>query len=103
VLAALLQGPSAEEQRRGIRSLIPPAARLLRTEVQGSTAYVSFSDDFQYSEFGVEGYVGQLRQIIWTVTEFSNLRDVQFLIEGRRVDYLGEGVWIGSPLNRESL
>jgi spore germination protein GerM len=102
-LRALLGGPSAEEQRRGMVSLIPKGVRILNATVRGSTAYISFSEEFQYNTYGVEGYVAQLRQIIWTATEFSNVKDVQILIEGNRVDYLGEGIWIGSPLGRESL
>ena len=51
----------------------------------------------------MEGYAGQIRQIVFTITEFPNIKSVQILIEGRRLDYLGEGVWIGSPLGRESL
>jgi spore germination protein GerM len=70
--------------------------------VRGNTAYLSFSDDFMLNTFGVEGYVAQLRQIVWTVTEFQNVNDVQILIEGRRLDYLAEGIWIGSPISRSS-
>ncbi|MDR3124205.1 MAG: GerMN domain-containing protein, partial [Treponema sp.] len=67
-----------------------------------STAYLSFSEDFQFNTYGVEGYIGQLRQIIWTATEFPNISDVQILIEGRRIDYLGERIAIGSPLGRDA-
>jgi outer membrane biosynthesis protein TonB len=101
-LNALLAGPNAEEQRRGLVSLLPRNTRILSATVRSSTAYISFSEDFQYNTYGVEGYAAQLKQIIWTVTEFSNIKDVQILIEGRRVDYLGEGIWIGSPVNRDS-
>jgi spore germination protein GerM len=100
-LNALLAGPSAEEQRRGLVSLIPRNTRILSATVRGSTAYISFSEDFQYNTYGVEGYAAQLNQIVWTATEFPNIKDVQILIEGRRVDYLGEGIWIGSPVSRE--
>jgi spore germination protein GerM len=101
-LGVLLQGPTAEEQRRGLITLIPPGAKLLSVQVRGSTAYISFSEEFQFNRYGVEGYVGQLRQIIWTVTEFPNITDVQILIEGRMVEYLGERIKIGSPLSRNS-
>jgi spore germination protein GerM len=105
VLQALLQGPSAEEQRQGLISLIPPGTRILSrtTTVRGNTAYINFSEDFMFNTYGVEGYAAQLRQIVWTVTEFSNVKDVQILVEGRRVDYLGEGIWIGSPIGRDTL
>ncbi|MDR1277299.1 MAG: GerMN domain-containing protein [Treponema sp.] len=102
-LGVLLQGPTTEEQRRGIVSLIPQGSRILSATVRGSTAYISFSEEFQYNTYGVEGYAAQLKQIVWTATEFPNIQDVQILIEGRRVDYLGEGIWIGSPLSRDEL
>ena len=102
VLNAMLMGPNAEELNRGIINLIPQNTRLLRAQVQGSTAYLSFSEDFLFNTFGIEGYVAQLRQIVWTVTEFSTVSDVQILIDRRRLDYLGEGIWIGSPISRQS-
>jgi spore germination protein GerM len=102
-LNILLQGPTGEEQRQDMVSLIPSGTRILSATVRGSTAYISFSEDFQYNTYGVEGYAAQLKQIVWTATEFPNVRDVQILIEGRRVDYLGEGIWIGSPINRDGL
>jgi len=102
VLNALLVGPSLDELNRGLLNLIPQNTRILNATVRGSTAYISFSEDFLFNTFGVEGYVAQLRQIVWTVTEFSNVSDVQILVEGRRLDYLGEGIWIGSPISRQS-
>ena len=103
VIEALITGPTQDEKRQGLISLIPPETRILSATVRGETAYISFSEEFQYNTYGVEGYAGQRMQIVYTITEFSNVKDVQILIEGRRVDYLGEGVWIGSPLKRETL
>jgi spore germination protein GerM len=102
-LKALAVGPDTDELRRGLITLIPKGTRVLNATVRGSTAYISLSEDFQLNTHGVEGYAASLRQIIWTVTEFSTVKDVQILIEGRRVDYLGEGIWIGSPLDRETV
>jgi len=101
-LNVLLAGPSADEVGKGILNLIPQNTRLLSATIRGNTAYLNFSEDFLFNTFGVEGYVAQLRQIVWTVTEFQNVKDVQILIEGRRLDYLGEGIWIGSPISRQS-
>jgi len=102
VLNAILAGPSADELNRGILNLIPQNTRLLSATVRGNTAYISFNENFLFNTFGGEGYVAQLRQIVWTVTEFPNVNDVQILVEGRRLDYLGEGIWIGSPISRQS-
>jgi spore germination protein GerM len=100
-LRALLQGPVPEEQRRDIKNFIPQNSRILSATVRGETAYISFNEEFQYNTYGVEGYAAQLQQIVWTATEFSNVNTVQFLIEGRRIDYLGESIWIGSPIGRD--
>jgi spore germination protein GerM len=102
-LRALISGPVQAEKNKGLLSLIPEKTKILQATVRGSTAYISFSEDFQFNVYGVEGYAASLRQIVWTVTEFPNVADVQILIEGRRVDYLGEGIWIGSPVSREML
>jgi hypothetical protein len=103
VLNALLAGPTSQELNRGVISLIPPNTRVLSAIVRGNTAYISFSEDFRFNTFGVEGYAAHLRFNVWAATEFYTVNDVQILIEGRRVDYLGEGIWIGSPLIRQSL
>ena len=102
-IEAIISGPNTEEKNKGLISLIPPNTRILSATVRGNTAYISFSEDFQYNTYGVEGYAGQLRQFVFTATEFPNVDDVQILIEGRLVDYLGEGIWIGTPLSRDRL
>jgi spore germination protein GerM len=102
-LKALINGPNTDETGRGLISLIPRGTSVLSATVRGSTAYISLSEDFQLNTHGVEGYAASLREIIWTVTEFPTVKDVQILIEGRRLDYLGEGIWIGSPLDRDTV
>ena len=102
-LEALIKGPSAAEEKQGLISLIPKNVKIQYAEVQGNTAYISFSEDFLFNTYGVEGYAGQRRQIVLTATEFSNVKDVQILIDRKRVDYLGEGIWIGSPVSRNML
>jgi len=102
-LAALLQGPNADEISRSLVSLIPAGTRLISAQVRGSTAYLNFSEDFMYNKYGIEGYAGQLKQVVYTATGYSTVKDVQILIEGQTRDYLGgEGVYIGKPLSRSS-
>jgi len=101
-LKALMKGPDKEEENRGLISLIPQGTRILSVIVRGTTAYINVSEDFLFTEYGVQGYEGQLEQVVWTATEFPTIRDVQILIEGRVVDYLGESVSLGSPRSRAS-
>jgi germination protein M len=102
-LAALLKGPSEDEIRKKLISLVPQGTKLLSAQVRGSTAYLNFNEAFMYNHYGIEGYAGQLKQIVYTATAFPTVQDVQILIEGAKHDYLGgEGVYIGRPLSRNS-
>ena len=99
-LNTLFAGPTAEEKTRDLASFIPPASRIISVRVQGNTAYININDEFQFNTFGREGADAQLRQIVWTATEFPNIHNVQILIEGEIVETLSEGTVIGSPLAR---
>ena len=102
-LDALLKGPSEDEIRKKLISLVPEGTKLLSAQVRGSTAFLNFNEAFMYNHYGIEGYAGQLKQIVYTATSFPTVQDVQILIEGERHDYLGgEGVYIGKPLSRNS-
>lgn len=101
-LNQLIAGPSAAESNTGCRTLIPAGTRLLSASIKNGVATLNFSEEFQFNQFGAEGSLAQLMQVVYTATEFSTVKSVQILIEGQKKDYLTEGVWIGSPLNRSS-
>ena len=100
----LLKGPdSTISSERNLMSLIPSGTKLLSAKVSGGVAYLNFNEAFEINTYGVEGYIHQLEQIVYTATAFSTVNSFQFLIEGEKRDYLGsEGQWIGSPLSRSS-
>lgn len=100
-LKALFAGTNAKEGGKGLRSLIPAGTRLISATVKDGVATINVSEEFQFNQFGIEGYIGQLAQVVFTATAFPTVTSVQFLIEGQRKEYLGaEGVWIGTPLDR---
>jgi spore germination protein GerM len=105
-LEALLAGPSAQEKRNDLTSLIPEGTRVLGVRVSNGTAYINFNERFLFNSFGAEGYIAQLRQIVWTATDSinvgGNVQNVQILIDGRTVDYLGDNIPIGKPISRNS-
>ncbi|MDR2602404.1 MAG: GerMN domain-containing protein [Spirochaetaceae bacterium] len=102
-ITSLLSGLSREEEAAGTSTLIPSGVKLLGARVQGHTAYLNFNENFLFNNYDAEGYYGQLRQIVWTATEFPNVRNIQILIENRKVEYLGLTIKIDRPLGRESL
>ncbi len=102
-LQALLQGTTQDEEKAGLRSLIPEKSKLLSVTVQNGTAVLNFSEEFEFNSFGSDGYRGQLMQVVYTATAFSTVENVQILIEGTHKQFLGsEGIWIGAPLNRNN-
>jgi spore germination protein GerM len=100
----LLQGPdTTKTEERNCISLIPQGTKLMSARVDDGIAYLSFSEEFEFNTLGTEGYMGQLMQIVYTASNFSTVKSVQFLIEGKKKDYLeSEGQWIGSPLSKNS-
>ncbi|MDR0638854.1 MAG: GerMN domain-containing protein [Spirochaetaceae bacterium] len=99
----LLAGTTAAEEARGITTLIPPATVLIDAAIRGNTAVLNFNENFMFNNYGAEGYLAQLRQIIWTATEFPSVKNVQFLIEGQRIDFLGDNIRLDQPISREDL
>lgn len=99
-LKALLSGPSPNEIKTGCKSYIPPESQLLGVSVKNGVATLNFSEDFQFNPDGPDAANIQLMQIVYTATSFPTVNSVQFLIEGKNIQYLTEGVWIGSPLGR---
>ncbi len=100
----LIAGPNGEEGSNGLLNLIPDGTRLRSARVSNGVAYLDFNEAFRFNTMGVEGYRMQLKQIVFATTEFETVDRVQFLIEGERREWLGgEGVYIGTPLGRDSL
>jgi len=102
-LQSLLQGPTTAEVNQGLMSLISPQTRLNSVYVKGDTAYIDFSEAFRFNSLGKEGLVAELKQVVYTATEFPTVRNVQILVDGQISKYLGpEGVTIDKPLRRDS-
>ena len=102
-LEALLEGPTAAEVNQGLISLISPQTRVNTVYIKGDTAYIDFNEAFRFNSLGKEGMIAELKQVVYTSTEFSTVKKVQILVEGEVSKYLGpEGVAIDKPLGRSS-
>lgn len=99
----LLNGLLPSELNQELLTLIPEKTEILSVRIENRVAYINFNEAFRFNSLGLEGYVAQLKQIVYTATEFPTVDSVQILIEGRSYEYLGpEGVFIGKPLSRSS-
>ncbi|MBP5450800.1 MAG: GerMN domain-containing protein [Treponema sp.] len=98
---AVIDGPQPDEGN--CRTLVSSGCRLLGASVSNSVATLNFSEEFEFNQYGIEGVLGQLQQIVYTATAFPTVESVQFLIEGEHREFLAsEGVSIGVPLSRSN-
>ena len=98
---AIIDGPLPDEGN--CRTLVSSGCRLLGASVSNSVATLNFSEEFEFNQYGIEGVLGQLQQIVYTATAFPTVESVQFLIEGEHREFLAsEGVSIGVPLSRSN-
>ena len=96
-IEALLSGTKA----KGAVTIIPKKAKLKSIEVKNGVATVDFSEDlvknFTGGSTGEEMLVGS---IVNTLTEFSEVKSVQILLEGKKVDSLAGHLDTSEPLKR---
>lgn len=104
-IRALLLGPTLQDKAQGALTMIPQGTKLLSLRIKDKVALVSLSAEFEHNPSGLEGIAGQLRELVWTATQFGTVNGVQILIEGQYRDFLGdnEGIFLSEPLTRSSL
>ncbi|MGI5838217.1 MAG: GerMN domain-containing protein [bacterium] len=98
LLNELIKGPQAQ----GLVKTVPPETKLTEIRVVEGTAFVNFSSEFQTKHWG--GSAGELLTIysvVNTLTEVPGINQVQFLIEGDKLDSLAGHMDIQEPLTRD--
>jgi spore germination protein GerM len=98
-LQALLSGPTQEEMRAGYRTLLPKNLQVRRMHVDNGILLIDLSRDFLYNHtMGQEGIILQIYQIVNSMTDFSTVRAVRFLIEGQQHSTIGgDGIPFDQP------
>lgn len=95
---ALIAGPAS--QAEGI-SVMPKGAKVLHVTVNNNTATVDFNKEFQTNfTGGSTGEIMLIGSIVDTLTEFPEIKAVQFTLEGRPLDILGGHLDLTEPISR---
>lgn len=103
-IEALIDGPTpSEEKSYKCRTMVSPGTRLISASVSKGVATLNFSEEFEFNNFGIEGVMWELEQIVYTATAFPTVEKVQILIEGVHREYISDGLKIGEPLSRGNL
>ncbi|HEB12585.1 MAG TPA: hypothetical protein ENI11_02800 [Actinobacteria bacterium] len=93
----LIKGPT----KMGSHATIPAGTRLLNISVSDNIATVDFSKEFIDNHTG--GSAGEqmtVYSVVNTLTEFSTITKVLFLVEGQQVDTIAGHMDIGQPVER---
>ncbi len=94
---SLLSGAKA----KGAITIIPKKAKIKSVEVKNGIATADFNDDliknFTGGSTGEEMLVGS---IVNTLTEFPEVKSVQILLDGKKIDSLGGHLDTSAPLKR---
>jgi germination protein M len=100
-LKALLAGPTTREASAnpGISTMIPAGTRLLGVSTAGGVATVDLSSDFATatSTFSARA---RLAQVVYTLTQFSTIRTVQFKLDGQALTSLPPSITLDKPVSR---
>ncbi len=95
---ALIAGPASKAE--GI-SVMPKGAKVLHVTVNNNTATVDFNKEFQTNfTGGSTGEIMLIGSIVDTLTEFPEIKAVQFTLEGRPLDILGGHLDLTEPISR---
>lgn len=99
-IEALLDGPDADEVAAGDVSAIPAGTELRSVDLDDGRATIDLTSDYG-SGGGSMSMFARITQVVFTATQFDNVDEVVFWIDGAPVDALGgEGLILNEPQTR---
>ncbi len=104
-LNLLLQGPTEEERTDGYSHELPEETILRGVRVtRDGIAFLDFSREVE-SGGGTATMFARLKQVVYTATQFPQVKEVRILIDGKDIPYFsGEGLTVvEKPISREDL
>ncbi len=100
VLKALISGPTEDEIRRGLRTVINPGATVLTAPVEDQIATIDLSGDFFLSPV-VEEQIIALAQTVFTATNLGGVVGVRFTLDGNPAEvFIAKGSRTSAPVGR---
>lgn len=93
----LITGPKNKE----LVKVVPGGTKLRNLKIKDHVAYVDFSEAFVKDHWGGSaGEIFTVSAIIDTLTEFSEIQRVQFMVEGKNLETLKGHLDLSEPLSR---
>lgn len=97
---ALIAGPTEAQQAIGLSSSVPTATELLGLTIDRGVATIDLSSHFEAGG-GTFAMTARLGQVVYTLTDFPTIDEVEFWIDGRPVtEFSSEGIVLDGPVGR---
>ncbi len=102
-LAELLAGPTASERAAGLHTEIPDGTALRDLNLSDGLATVDLNRDYERGG-GTLSMTARLAQVIFTATQFDNVDEVLFWLDGAPVEFFGgEGIVLDGAQQRQDV
>ena len=102
-LAAILEGPTDSERAAGLHTEIPDGTTLRDVKLDDGLAVVDLSRDYE-SGGGTLSMSARLAQVIFTASQFDNVDEVLFWLDGAPVEFFGgEGIVLDEAQRRQDV
>lgn len=99
-MRGLLNGPNAFERQEGLGTAIPEHTTLNGIVIDDGLATVDLSHHFEAGG-GTTHVLSRLAQVVYTLTQFPTVTEVDFEIDGRPLEELAaEGIDLRRPVDR---
>jgi hypothetical protein len=99
-IRALIAGPTTAQEQAGLSSAVPTDTLLLGITIDDGLAMIDLSREFEAGG-GSFGMIARLAQVVYTLTQFSSVDEVEFWLDGEPVTtFSGEGLVLGEPQDR---
>ncbi|OHD63097.1 MAG: hypothetical protein A2176_08320 [Spirochaetes bacterium RBG_13_51_14] len=96
----LIKGPTPVEKKKGLLSAVPARLRINGIRIKNGSAEIDFNGAIEQGAAG-SVLINRIDQIVYTATQFNNVKSVIIKINGRTRQTLGtDGLSIGGPLHR---
>lgn len=90
----LVKGPDVNS----LAATVWPGTKLLDLKIKGGLATVNFSKEVTGYGGGTTAESLFIKALLLTLGQFSDIKGVQILVEGEKIDFLPEGTQISIPL-----
>lgn len=102
-LRLLIEGPTADERSSvpALSSAVPADTILLGITIDDGLATVDLSREFEAGG-GTLSMAARLAQVVFTVTQFPTVQEIEFHLDGEPVTvFSGEGIIMDHPVGRD--